>query len=226
MLEAQLNRDYYLEKAVEYPLLEQVLAGETTFKGRLDEIFDKMGYESSFILMRHDSLEEFQEYLELLEDLSAEDLDKDSQGQRARVMLRYRSSQMKSIASFATIGLLLIFPPSVFGALLFWGAIGVGTWYAGSTSEAVKLRERREEFFAPVYQTAETIEAQIGRCFVMEDFHNVPKRFGRTYPALTPQEQEAVHAQLYTRLHAGALDMSEPELSEYLGSLLDQEERE
>ena len=127
-----------------------------------------------------------------------------------------------SISAVGVAAVLLMVPPFTLAEPL---VALVGGWGIKSFHKKVKLyqdtKSRRDEIFLPVRKAADSLDQDIGRCFIFEHIRHNRKRFETTYRGLTGKESETIDKQLFEMLDAGALDMGQLELERYLYSILD-----
>ena len=65
MMESHDNKGFYLEKSREFPLLEQVITGETTLHEQLDTLMNRLGKEFGAYF-------DFKDYLSLMVGLGGQ----------------------------------------------------------------------------------------------------------------------------------------------------------
>ena len=219
--------DYYSGKAHELPLLGKVIVGEETLAGHLDSIVDKKNVDG----------EDLRECLETLCALGCADI-------AAPDAFPYRTSltaQMKTLglymvrtqgsAALAYGVASLFFPviPAVGAVVGFLGICGGMVWGMFSLDKddekaLGQLRQQRREILEPAYHLAASLDADICRAFLYDDFGQTRSRFELTYRSFSGEERQEVEQELHRMLAAGALDMGEAELDSYLAALAEEGE--
>lgn len=224
MPETAHDREYYLAKAEEHPLLKEAVGGSASFRGRIDDLVIGLLSEKGDL---GKTLVEFRELTGAIADCSPEVFDVKSCNMSAEYIRSFRStiSNMNlALVYGASAGYLLFIPPFQLVEAFFFG---LGTLSAALNAPAAyrgwKARNNAIEVFAPVCSAAVALDEDIGKAFLMDDFLGRKERFGETYLALAPEERADVEAELRRMLSAGALDMGEAELERYLAGLRDLE---
>jgi len=214
-LETMHDRGFYKAKAKEESLLEQVIAGDTTFKERLD------WFMGTFPVIPT----EFEEYLDTLAEVGATGLNKNE------LMERYSALHwgcFKDIGQGLAIGFLgLGIVLSVFGPLVIAEPLIAAAGGGGIRALRKKrnyltdTRKRKDEIFKPLYNVAESIDYQIGRCFLLNHFRDNRECFEETYTGMSGTEREVTDELLYGLLGVGGMKgMDEIQLNDYLSGLL------
>lgn len=237
-LEIEHTREFYLAKVKEYPLLEDMIAGRSSFKEQLDGIITRLdetpGIFAKLLRKNADSADgmdegaAFENYLAMVVDLSNIGLDEEKLNSETLSFEMYRTFRDGSLSSLAISGLGLAglsFPPLALVGAIVLGVGAVGGWISSICTLVCKCAKMdRDEIFSPVYEVAEEIDARITRCFALEHFREARPRFEQTYIALDQEERETVDAQLHSYLAAGGMPgTDEQQLNEYLSGLLAQE---
>lgn len=228
-LDTMHDREFYLAKTEEYPLLAEAIEGTATFRGRLDDLVGMItGREGAPPETAYPG-EDFSTYLTMLEDISSAGLDVKGLAHSGLDMSLYGTGRAVTrfflgIGALGAIGL-LIPPLATIEAVALCVGGTLGGFFGNETKKYKKLRKKAQEIFAPAYKAAEAVDAGIGKCFILEHFADTiadaRPRFEETYRTLSGEEREAVDAQLYAFLGAGGItSMDENQLKEYLGGLL------
>ena len=211
------QREFYRENARDSEFLEEIVRGDTTFKERLDWLIS--GMELS------DSRVEFSEYLDLVTMLGAEGFDRVELEKLCRTFV---NSWVVDIGHGLAIGamgfgiVLSAMGPLVIAEPLI-AAAGMGGIKAlhKKRKYLADMRKRKEEIFSPLYDAAESLDHQIGRCFLLNHFHDNRKRFEETYRRMPQEEREGANETLYGLLGVGGMkDMDQLKLDDYLEELL------
>ena len=233
VLETADDHEFYLAKAEEHPLLEEVIVGKTTLRDRFDELLDTMEQESSSFKKGSPHLEGFKDYLRLLAELSwhyvAEPSyryvnQQNAQG-NAEALVNYKSNRLVVGGSglAAVVGAVLWFLPplNILEYLLFTSGWARSALSFKSFAMGQKAKNNRAAVFSDVYAAADVVDEKIDRAFILESFGSTRPRFEQTYATLIPEELEQVDAQLYDLLGAGGIKgMDEIQLNDYLTGLL------
>ena len=227
MLQIESEREYYLGKVGEFPLMQDIVSGETTLGSSLDELLDRMEQESKFFKKNDLILEEFKSYLDLMTELN-NGMGLNRFEENAAAIANYKRTLLVLGGSgLAAIGglVLLAFPP--FNALeyvLYYGGV-FGSFKSIRT--ASRAKKDRKKAFGQLYSIADANDDRIGQLFVMEHFTTAPKRFEQTYLALDQEERAQVDTQLYAMLGVGGIKgMDEHQLDDYLSRLQRQEAKQ
>ena len=249
-LETMHDREFYEAKAKDYPLLEQVIRGETSFTGHIDSIFQQMARDrktnsEAYVLVASFSidkgpLEDFATCLETIVELSdhhgpLEDIREAMRnywdvksGKDFKKVWLTGNLGMYGLAAIVYAGLFLFVPG---GALLELGLMLAGG--GGIRAWAKKLKKNRaavestkrkcDTVLSPIYEAAEQLDHEIATFFAAEHFDSARNQFERTYPLLSDGQREQVDTQLYGLLGVGGMkNMDEIQLGDYLSGLLEQ----
>ena len=215
-LETMHDREYYLAKAAEHPLLEQVIAGDATFKEQLDGIMEI--YLGGFT--------GFKEYLDILAEVGTTGLNKDDLLKRYGTL--YWAPLQNYVHGFAigAIGLGIILSavgPFVIVEPLIAAAGGGGIRALRKKRKYLTdTRKRKDEIFKPLYDAAESIDSQIGMCFLLNHFNDNRERFEVTYTGMSGMEREVTDELLSGLLGVGGMkNMDEIQLGDYLTGILE-----
>lgn len=230
LLESEEVRQYYLNKAGEYFLVREAVAGTKTFTGCLDDIITGLkekGEMPNAEIYEPTPLREFAAFIGTLSALSEGELEEKKHYMNAEHMATYKRHKeqcMFGLGYLIASALSLIAPPFAIMEMYFLvlGALGAGVT-GPSLIKGWKAQKDPEKVFAPVYEAAQHHDSLIGRCFILEHFHSSQERFEETYRALPGGEREVVDEQLSGYLTAGGMPgMDETRLKEYLGGLLEE----
>lgn len=223
MLETTHTRDYYLSIAERYPLFEAVITGDDSLVCWLDTIAE--GYST-----REETAVRLEALCELYsgDDLSDENLPDLSVGEFLAITAGYIAVGITPLYYAGVAALILIPPPFgvVAGVALSCVAAplsGIVVGRRGLGRQMDRLVEKRKKALQPLYSIADSLDADISRCFILKDFHEAcgrRERFEQTYRSLEPEERKAVDAQLHSYLAAGGIPgTDERQLNDYLGGL-------
>ena len=235
-IEIMHDREFYEAKAKDYPLLGQVIRGETSFTGHIDSIFQQMARDrktnsESYILVASFSidkgpLEDFATCLETIVELS------DYHGPLEDIREAMRNYwDVKSGKDFKKVW--LTGNLGVYGATAIFFELGVMLAGGGGlrawakklkkNRAAVKSTKRKcDTVLSPIYEAAEQLDHEIATFFAAEHFDSARNQFERTYPLLSDGQREQVDTQLYGLLGAGGMkNMDEIQLNDYLSGLLE-----
>lgn len=223
-LETMHDREFYLAKAKEHKLLEDVLSGATTLKGHLDYLIG--GLENPLLVKRGESLRGFREYLTLLVDLEIPLEEKEDLELRAKCLGNRVTNKMFYYFYMTGVGfggIMLFLPPFSLAEPLV-----MGISYAGlkATVPLYRLgedtRKRKGEVFSPLYEIADMLDENIGREFVLDHFMTAKERFEQTYLTLTSDERAPIDDYLHNLLGVGGMKgMDEIQLNDYLTGILE-----
>ncbi len=225
-LETMHDREFYEAKAEEYPLLERILTGKVTFRGTLERLVDKINndYRSTNGVFKQAPIGwliyKMGDYFTRVLDLAPYKLDRNILEKNKN---NNRTTEYIMASGFAAIlvaATSLFLPPA--GALFAVSGGSLGTFKGGLSLAERKMRKDCEKFLSPFYLAAESLDADIGRCFMLEHYSNARPRFEQTYLSLEPEdERKVVNAQLQSYLRAGGMKgMDELQLNDYLSGLL------
>ncbi len=242
----------YLHMAGQYPLLGEVISGETSFAGRLDKIGDdiwqdrqrNIGLYYFFIGYSIDEtpLKEFGACLDTMVALSATEYNAPAEvamydywervaGKGARESALWLNGIGYGMLTVPIALALLLIPGGALieGAIALLGGAGFVQGIKKGFIENDRLLEKREECekaLAPVYGAAQQLDSRIGRLFAADQFHECRENFERMYRALDESGRNAVSLELKEQLTLGALDMGEAELDSYLAGLAGEDDEE
>ncbi len=224
MLETTHTRDHYLSMAERYPLFEGIIAGDDSLVHWIDRIAVDIGNTEEETTVRLEALCELYNG-EVPPD---EKIPHESLGKLMASGIGYIVAGVY-LPAFAGIAAIMFIPPplgELLGVPLVFSTpfCGFLAPIVGTAKRWERLRERRKEALQPLYGVAESLDADISRCFILDDFHSRRDRFGLTYRSLSGDERAEVKQELCRRLEAGALDMGEHELDSYLAGLAGKEE--
>ncbi len=237
-LETMHDRGFYEAKAGEHELLKEVIAGEETLTGSLDDILSTI--QKGIDL--DNGIERFGEYLGVLGKLSCGAVQEELTAS-SEALLEYRrwrdggdiSEQhskkgmrfaiRSSIALFA--GMIISSVGGPLAALGYViassGALGLGLTPYGDISYYRNLREKSDSFdetLGFVYDAAEELDHEIAALFALEHFMEAPEHFEQMYPLLNDGQRKQVNTQLYAFLGAGGMKgIDELQLDDYLSGL-------
>ena len=229
------DREYYLEKAKEYPLLEQVIRGGTSFTGSIDSIFRQMardrqtngasygGFVASYVIDRS-PLKYFTICLETIVELSGSDhcgpLEDFREAMRnywdvkagkdfKKVWLTGNLGMYGATAIFFA-GVFLFVPGGALleAAIMLAGGGGIGAWARKLKKNRAAVKRTKGEcdtVLSPIYEAAEQLDHEIATFFAAEHFDSARNQFERTYPLLSDGQREQVDTQLYGLLGAGGM---------------------
>lgn len=219
MLETTHARDYYLSIAERYPPFEPVIAGDDSLVHWIDRIAVDIGNTEEETPVRLEALCELYNG-EVPPD---EKIPHESLGKLMASGMGYIVAGVY-LPAFAGIAAIMFIPPplgELLGVPLLFSTpfCGFLAPIVGTAKRWERLGERRKEALQPLYGVVESLDADISRCFILEDFEGCRGRFELTYRSLTPGERAGVEQELCRRLEAGAIDMGEAELGKYLDSL-------
>ena len=228
-LETMHDREFYEGMATEHPVLEQVIAGETTLTNHLDEVVAQFKPTTGFLSTSDGSkfVSHFSGHIKMLAELSDDWIELSNL--RKFDIVRYGVYLGGTIPLGYTIGTIVTFLmflglplPAVL--LLVGSCGGGGALLYNKLLEKVGepiLKKKRAEMLEPVYGLSSQLDADIDRCFILDHFNSSRERFGQTYHTLEPEEREQVDTQLYGLLGAGGMPgMDELQLNEYRSELL------
>ena len=226
MLDTQHDREFYEAKAEEYPLLEQVIAGETTLTNHLDEVVAQFKPTGSFASNGSRFVSHFSGHIKMLAELSDDWIELSDLRKFDHV--RCGVYLAGSFPLGYTIGTLLVALGLPLAAIVLLIPCGLGgnTLYSKLLEKVGEpiLKKKRAEVLEPVYELSSRLDADIDRCFIFDNFNSSRERFGQTYHTLEPEEREQVDEQLHSYLGAGGMPgMDEIQLNDYLSGLLEPE---
>lgn len=249
LLETGEVRQYYLDRAENDSLLQDIVAGTKTFTGCLEDCITGLkmaGDKNTFTEFFEDCisglkkmagasntkakmpLEEFGTLLYTLSGISDGELEAKQFNTTAEHMAKYNHNKSGSTYAFCWLAASLFFlliPPVAAGEL-FYVAIGaLGSLGSGPPFiKGWKARGNPEKAFAPVYEAVKHHDSLIGRSFILEHFRDARPRFEQTYPLLSKEERKQFDDYVYGLLGAGAMPgTDEIQLNEYLSGLLTSE---
>ena len=217
------QREFYTERAKACMLLEDVIAGETTLKGHLNGLMWMAGIP--------DPCKRFKEYLDLITGLGAAGLDRGELEKRYNALyIGEVGSTKKDVKDFGEylslyavmIGAVLcaIPPFTLAEPLVIAGGGACLVALRRSRRYYADTKKRKDEIFGPLHKAAESLDRQIGACFLLDHFMNSRERFEQTYAGMSAEERQAANKMLYGFLAAGGIEgMDEQGLKEYLGGL-------
>lgn len=231
MLETQHDQEFYLTKAEEHPLLEDVVTGTATMRSKLDSLIERCDrkystHRGKLARTKH-LMSHLGDYFLALSGLSgqapATKFDKDWEwvhevkGEAALYL-------GAGAVSIGTVFFLWPILPLVLDILAFpvlaGGFIRLKDKLVGAPRDNA-LQKRRDQILQPIYQLAADVDQDIGKRFILNHFHHARPRFEQTYHTLEPKEREQVDTQLYALLGVGGMrDMDEIQLEDYLKSLI------
>lgn len=223
-LDTMHDRGFYEARAREHELLEQVIAGETTFTATLDSLLEPMSVKGEKLLS----------YMQVVGGLAEQQCggipERFPHKKNLVQYLKEFGVLMGGIfggtgAAFGLAALLVpIIPPAILLVPLgFSTSVYGGACLAENQEEANlnELKERRAELLKPVYDIAAALDRDIGLCFVLDYFRDNRPCFEQTYSALGQDERTQVDERLYAFLGAGGIPgMDEIQLEDYLSGLL------
>ena len=233
----QLVRDFYLAQVEEWPLLEKIVLGETTFAGRLNTILHSISESKGNDL--DEKIERFKEYIQDLADLGRKASDEMiatccetvtdcadvAQKKKTYNTLTKGSMALGSFTSFLGIVLLGLPPPFTLWVGGLVSVLGLGGTIGGSLAfdnKASKISSpkynARNKVLAPIYEAVKVIDNEIANLFVIEHFYTQRKRFTRTYRGMPEEERQRVQEQLIGHLDS---EMHGNSLVKYLNGLLE-----
>ncbi len=244
-LETMHDREFYEAMAKEHPILEQVIAGETTLKECLDEILAEMDKTTSIraaidiTLGRSEVRNHFPGYLNLITGLVWDQLDQEIKSESLFAVEKYASwvggDTYKKILRGAGGGLTtagglgiaaIILGITSLPLLIAFTLGASGCAFTTSAGAALsdfltqKVKKKCYNVLGPIYNAAEVLDTDIGCCFILEHFNSARPRFEQTYIALGQEEQAQFDTQLYGMLGAGGMKgMDEIQLNDYLSGL-------
>lgn len=241
------DRRFYETMADKYPMLKNVIDGDTTLTDGLDRVIstiedaarcDPIARKKPQIVA--DALQRFQEYFGILVELNS-GMEAGNRTEISEVLQEYQtwtggdmrkwynkmkwgtliSGGISLLGGIALnlIGLLAIGAPLCFGGLAeLTVSIAAEGRYRGQTQRT--WRNLKEQF-GPIYELAEQLDKCIDRAFICDRFHDDQACFERTYAALTADERAPVNDYLFRLLGVGGMPgMDEIQLKSYLSGLL------
>lgn len=225
-LETMHDHEFYLARAGEHELLEQVVAGETTLTNHLDDLVAQFKPSTGFFASSDGSqlMNHFSAYVKMLAELSEVKLELSDYKKFGNV--RFAVYLVSTYPLGYALGILFVALGTPLGLAVLCGG-GATVLYNKLLKKVGQpiLKKKRAEVLEPVYELSSQLDADIGRCFLLDHFRGAPKRFERTYRSLSGEEREEVDAQLYGLLGAGGMPgVDEQQLREYLSGLSEPEE--
>ncbi len=219
-------REFYLSKRAEYPLLEQVIAGEVAFANKVAEVMLSLEKPTREITANLQTIVELSEATVDLENIPHYGVTR--QGLEWVSVLFGGSTAVAGGA----IALGLLFPPTAplavaLGVLLGGSAVGFGgSVHAANRHEKNKVDKKTRErlvALAPHLIMGKALDYNISRAFILDDYEHNQERFEVTYLKLEQDERAAVDSEFYRRLESGLLHTDEATLSNYLNDLVMQD---
>lgn len=218
------QREFYTEKAEGSLLLEDVIAGETTLEGHLEGLMR--------MAETPNPCKRFKEYLNLITGLGAAGLDTGELEKRYNALYIWTNSlgtmALKDAGEYLSVYAIMIgvalcaIPPFTLAEPLVIAGGGASLIaLRRSRRYYIDTKKRKDEIFGPLHRAAESIDHQIGTCFLLDHFRDSRERFEETYAAMPANERNAADKMLYGFLAAGGMPgMDEQQLNGYLGGLL------
>ena len=217
------DRDYFLEKAEEYPFLEEVIKGTSSYVSRLDSILDGIEENAKIFTKDKEGLAELASYLSEVRDVSGQDYVLDTYTRRGEHLEDFKRSKAMFIGSLGGMvgsAALLFLPPfSLIEFILGGTTLTLADRIESRMDMAREVQQNRRAKFVIPYQLAEQIDLEVGKAFVAEHLIEAPQFFERTYAAMSAEEREELEQELQRMLEAGIFPMDEQELTAYLQGL-------
>ncbi len=229
MLQTGHEREFYLARAKEYPLLEDIVAGKATFTETLGEFL------ASVQAGEDNALEGLEGYLALLGEfrqcLAYHDL---SMGCRA--VEEYRSwclggtnfsKNSKKANKIGFTSLAIILGGGILGMIgIPAGAALVVAGLSCAAEVEEKSVRKTKEALSCIGETlrpfCEQLDLSVLTAFAASYFTNAREYSEQMYPELSDGQRQQVNTQLYALLEAGGMPgMDEQDFRDYLGGLLD-----
>lgn len=225
------DREFYLVKAEEYPLLEDAIAGTATFTQHLEGIVEKLHRGKESMAEGKKSRNALKDYITalsaLLPNFSPGNEELKKMDYTALTMGLHTFFRRATLSSGIVTGLgalLLIALNPVGGALALLGAGGGALWGSG-LFESRKYNREARQIFQCLYDASAALDSDIGLCFALEHYRNARPRFEQTYRTLPGEKRAAVDGRLLCYLAAGGIPgMDEQQLDDYLTGLLEQDQ--
>lgn len=217
------QREFYTEKAKGSLLLEDMIAGETTLTEHLKGLMRMAGIP--------EPCKKFKEYLDLLIGLGA-GLDTGELEKRynalyieeegvAKMDLKFVGENLSIYAIIIGVALCAV-PPFTLAEPFVIAGGGAGLAAIRRSKRYYHdTKKRKDEIFGPLRKAAESLDREIGACFLLDHFMHSRERFEQTYAWMSGNERVAADEMLYGFLAAGGIPgMDEHSLGEYLNGLL------
>ena len=229
-LETMHDREFYLAKAREHEMLEEVVTGTATMRSALDEVIGEcdrtIPHSHGKLVFTKDLIEYLGDYFTLLSELSGEGVSCEL-GEDREWVHNVKGEFVLYAGAAVTTGIIF----TLWAVLPVVGDV-LATILCPSLLLRVKdavvrnprdkaLQTKRDEILGPVYEIIDGIDQDISKCFIMDHYHNERPRFEETYRSLPSAEREAVDSHLHSYLGAGGMPgMDEIMLNDYLSGLL------
>lgn len=231
MLQTVHDQEFYLTKAREHELLEEVIDGTATMRSTLDALIKECDWTTHCshgkLAFTKDLIEYLEDYFSVVSELSAEEvsckLGKDREwvhNLKGGVVLYAGSGAVSAAVVYVLWPILPLLGDILAFPLLAGGFIRLKDAVVRKPRDRA-LQKKRDEILGPLYNVVDEIDQDIGKCFTIEHYHNARPRFEQTYAALTADERAPVHDYLFGLLGAGGMpDMDQTQLKDYLSGLL------
>ena len=218
-------RERYLGIAEKHLQLENILLGHTSFREELDSILDRIEEEGKRLIGKDQScMQELDDYLGMLADCTTlSDGPAKKCSEYAEALFEHRKNELAATGGILAWGAglaMVMIPPLYFleGPIYMIGAMAAERLLKSYKKGKIARKNRGGAFWV-IYLCADETDTMVGKAFALEHFSNNPHRFAQNYENFEPWYRQHLSEELWRRLEAGAIDMDEQELSDYLASL-------
>jgi len=226
MLETQHTREFYLTKAEEHPMLEKVIAGETTLTATLDSLLENKNVDKDRLVGY------MQDLSRLVETGHEKNIDGFPYSRSLVHNLKEAGAYFGGLLGLGSVimglGMLVFLVAPLLGGVIIYsaGPVGLSGGYTladrQEKANLQELKEKRKKILNPLYEYVQRIDHDIGLHFSLEHFTNARPRFEQTYLALGQEERAQIDTQLYGLLGVGGMkNMDEIMLGDYLTEILE-----